>query len=121
MTKSSSPSSHDYRHAFKAQFVIAARAEGVPIHATSLREFLCEDFDFTCPHHTAGHALDYFCQDGDISLIAIKSTLRFLEETTEVIHSESAIRTLQTRLLTSDRSAEDLIGWARGAFPLPAK
>ncbi len=110
------PEKHDYRIDFRAQFVLVANKEGVPLHTTLLREFLSEEVDFSSVYETAGHALHYLCQDG-IDLVAVKSTLQFLEDATEVDWTKSSITTLQQRLLSADRTADDLIAWARGAFP----
>lgn len=111
------PKKHDCRRDFRDQFVLVANKEGVPLHTTSLREFLSEEgVDFSSVYETAGHALHYLCQDG-IDLVAVKSTLQFLEDATEVDWTKSSINTLHQRLLSADRTADDLIAWARGAFP----
>ncbi len=110
------PEKHDYRIDFRAQFVLVANKEGVPLHTTMLREFWSEEIDFSSVYETAGNALHYLCQNG-IDLVAVKATLRFLEDATGVDSTESSIRTLQQRLESTDRTADDLIAWARGVLP----
>lgn len=113
------PNQVDYRRAFATNFIASARDEGIPIRRTLLREFLQEDIDCECPYTIAGAALHYFCCDDGFDMLSIKAVLAFLEDVFDCQPSQHDLYTLRNRLLSPDRTREDLISWARGACPGP--
>lgn len=111
---------------FRICFINAARNYALPLHHTSLRDFLLSavEFEWVDAAELAAHALNHFCvEDGRFNgfEIAIAAVFRFLEQqagrTAAPSSVRQAARDLKQILDHPPIQPAALAAWARSHFP----